>query len=68
MADISHPPEGTPEYEEWAAQNKAPAIMLACWFVIALASVFVIGRYLIRLRLYRQLRSDDYWCLGGLVR
>lgn len=67
MPEIPHPPEGTPEYEEWAAQDKAPSILISCWIIIGLATIFVIGRLLVRFRLFSKTRADDYWCLGGLV-
>lgn len=65
--EIPHTPEGTVEYDDWAAQNKAPSIIITCWLIIALATVFVVCRLFVRLRLFSKLRSDDYWCLGGLV-
>lgn len=66
--EIPHPPEGTPEYENWKAQDKAPSIIITCWMIIGLATVFTICRLFVRIRVFRQLRSDDFWCAGGLVR
>lgn len=41
--------------------------MALCWTFIAIAIVFMISRMYVRIWMFRQLRSDDYWCLAGLV-
>ncbi|KAK7229256.1 hypothetical protein V2G26_001426 [Clonostachys chloroleuca] len=64
---LDGPPSGTPEYDAWAAQDKGPSISITCWLFISLAAVFVFARLFVRLRVYKKLMPDDYWCLAGLV-
>lgn len=61
------PPKGTAAYDAWASEDKGPAIVTFCWVFLALAFVFMACRMYVRLFLFRKLRSDDYWCLAGLV-
>lgn len=63
----SPPPEGTDAYDEWAAEDKGPTIMVICWTFVALATVFMSLRMYVRIGMFRKLRSDDWWCLAGLV-
>lgn len=65
--EIDHPPIGTPEYVDWARQDRGPTIVATCWAFTALATIFVIARVFTRLKMYSKLRSDDYWCIAGLV-
>jgi hypothetical protein len=65
---LDGPPSGTPEYDAWAAQDKGPSISITCWLFISLATVFVFARLFVRLRVYKKLMPDDYWCVAGLVR
>ncbi|KAK8862590.1 integral membrane protein [Apiospora arundinis] len=61
------PPKGTPEYAEWAAQDKGPTVLVACWTVTAISTVFVAGRLYVRGVLQRKLRSDDYLIILSLL-
>ncbi|KAI1337190.1 integral membrane protein [Xylariaceae sp. FL0016] len=38
-------PTGSPEWEAWAAEDKGPQILITCWTVISLATLFVIARF-----------------------
>lgn len=60
-------PPGTPEYDAWAAEDQGPTILILCWFFVALATIFMIGRLYARLNLFHELKSDDYWCLASIV-
>ncbi|KAK8094683.1 hypothetical protein PG997_001368 [Apiospora hydei] len=64
---MSSPPKGTPEYDAWAAQNKGLTVLIACWTVTAVSTLFVAGRLYVRGVLQRKLRSDDYFILLSLL-
>lgn len=57
---------GTPEFASWAAEDKGSTVLILCWFFVALATVFMIGRLYARIHLHHGLRSDDYWCLASV--
>lgn len=61
------PPEGTPEWDAWAAEDKGVSIAVASWFFTALATLFVAGRLFVRYRMYKHFKDDDYWCTLGMV-
>lgn len=64
---MSSPPKGTPEYAAWAAQDKGPSVLAACWTVTAVSTIFVAGRLYVRGVLQRKLWSDDYFIILSLV-
>ena len=66
MPELPYPP-GTPEFEDWAAEDKGPTSLALCWTFVALATVFTAARLFTRLSLFHNLKSDDYWCTAGLV-
>ncbi|KAK8039361.1 hypothetical protein PG993_007772 [Apiospora rasikravindrae] len=63
---MSSPPKGTPEYDAWAAQDKGPTVLVACWTVTAVSTLFVAGRLYVRGVLQRKLWSDDYFIILSL--
>jgi hypothetical protein len=67
IPELSTPPLGTPEYHAWAAEDKGPAISIVCWLFMALSTLLVSGRVYVRICQYSKLRSDDFWCIAGLV-
>ncbi|KAK8087154.1 hypothetical protein PG994_002128 [Apiospora phragmitis] len=64
---MSSPPKDTPEYGAWAAQDKGPTVLVACWTVTAVSTLFVAGRLYVRGVLQRKLRSDDYFIILSLL-
>ncbi|KAK7948088.1 uncharacterized protein PG986_008974 [Apiospora aurea] len=64
---MSSPPKGTPEYDAWAAQDKGPTVLVACWTVTAVSTLFVAGRLYVRGVLQRRLWSDDYFIILSLL-
>ncbi len=65
---IDSPPRGTPEWDAYAAEDKGYFVTVLIWLSVALATLFVIGRVFVRLKMYKKLQIDDYLCLFGLVR
>lgn len=64
---MSSPPQnGTAAYDAWEAEDKGPTIMVLCWTFVGFATLFMACRLYVRIWMFRQLRSDDYWCLAGL--
>ncbi|KAK7977378.1 hypothetical protein PG988_004868 [Apiospora saccharicola] len=64
---MSSPPKGTPEYAVWAAQDKGPTELAACWTVTAVSTLFVAGRLYVRGVIQRKLWSDDYFIILSLL-
>ncbi|KAK8133785.1 hypothetical protein PG984_005797 [Apiospora sp. TS-2023a] len=64
---MSSPPKGTPEYAAWAAQDKGPTVLAACWTVTAVSTLFVAGRLYVRGVIQRTLWSDDYLIILSLL-
>ncbi|KAK7921284.1 hypothetical protein PG985_009306 [Apiospora marii] len=64
---MSSPPKDTPEYAAWAAQDKGPSVLAACWTVTAVSTIFVAGRLYVRGVLQRKLWSDDYLIILSLL-
>jgi hypothetical protein len=61
------PPEGTPAYAAWAAQDLRPTILAVLWSFLALCALFVGLRLYVRLRVYRRLLEDDWWLVAGMT-
>jgi hypothetical protein len=61
---MSDPVEGS---AAWIAQDKGPAILVVCWTMLAISTLFVIARLCVRGFILRQLRSDDYFTALALV-
>jgi uncharacterized membrane protein YhiD involved in acid resistance len=61
---MTNPVVGSPE---WKAQDKGPGILITCWVVTAIATLFVIARIYVRGKIQGRLRSDDWWVMAGLV-
>lgn len=53
--------------DAWKAQDKGPTIVAVCWTMMALATVFVMGRLSVRGLIQKQLRSDDVYVTVALV-
>ncbi|KAI1259140.1 integral membrane protein [Xylariaceae sp. FL1019] len=60
-------PSGTPEWDAWAAEDKGPAIIAACWSVIAVSTLFVIARLYVRGFIQKRLGLDDYLIIISIV-
>ncbi|KFA70149.1 hypothetical protein S40285_06606 [Stachybotrys chlorohalonatus IBT 40285] len=60
---MSDPLEGTPEYDAWAAENNGPWILITCWVVTGVSTLFVLGRVYVRGFLQGKLQQDDYWTI-----
>lgn len=58
---------GTPEFEAWAAEDKGPASLALCWTFASLAIIFMAARLYTRWSMFRAFKSDDYWCILGLI-
>ncbi|KAI0153242.1 integral membrane protein [Xylariaceae sp. FL1272] len=66
----THPeptPSGTPEWDAWAAEDKGPAIIQACWSVIAVSTLFVIARLYVRGVIKKRLELDDYLIITSIA-
>lgn len=66
--EVLNPLQGTEEYDTWAAEDKGPSILVTSWLFIGLATIFVVGRLYVRIVVYKQIRSDDFYCLAAVVR
>lgn len=65
---MSSPPEpGTAEYEAYAAENKGPWILITCWLVTAVSTLFVIARVYVRGFMHGKLQQDDWWTIIAMV-
>ncbi|KAK7222799.1 hypothetical protein V2G26_010802 [Clonostachys chloroleuca] len=51
----------------WAAENKGPWIVITCWVVTAVATLFVFARLYVRGWMMRKLQQDDYWTVIAMV-
>lgn len=55
-------------YEDlYLAQDQGPHLVAATWFMTALATLVVGGRFYIRYKVIGRGGADDWWMLGGLV-
>ncbi|KAH9899087.1 integral membrane protein [Xylariomycetidae sp. FL2044] len=66
----THPeptPRGSAEWDTWAAEDKGPQILIACWTVIGFASLFVVARLYVRGVLQKKLWLDDYLIAAAIV-
>ncbi|OHW91991.1 integral membrane protein [Colletotrichum incanum] len=61
---MSRPPVGS---EAWKAQDKGPGILIICWVVTAISTVFVLGRVYVRGNIMGKFQSDDYFIILGQV-
>lgn len=59
MAGVSSP--------EWAAENKGPWILITCWVVTAISTLFVVARIYVRGFLQRKFQQDDVWVIIAQV-
>jgi hypothetical protein len=50
-----------------AAQNKGPAILIACITVTIISTIFVVARLFVRGCIARQMYLDDYFMAAALV-
>ncbi|TDZ24157.1 hypothetical protein Cob_v003393 [Colletotrichum orbiculare MAFF 240422] len=58
------PPEGS---DEWKAQDKGPEVLLVCWILTVIATIFVFARIYVRYKVSRKFLSDDWICLLSLI-
>lgn len=60
---------GEPEVgsEAWAAQDKGPWILITCWIVTGVSTLFLVARLYVRGWLQGKLQQDDYWTTIAMV-
>ena len=51
----------------WEAQNKGPWILITCWLVTAVSTLFVLARVYVRGWMQGKLQQDDYWTMIAMV-
>ncbi|TLS28553.1 hypothetical protein PpBr36_01430 [Pyricularia pennisetigena] len=51
--------------EEWLAEDKGTAILVACWVSTLISSVFVLSRVYVNGFMKQKLRSDDWFIIIG---
>lgn len=61
---MAGPEEGS---DEWKAQDKGPWILITCWVITAISTIFIIARVYVRGFIHGKLLQDDYWCIIGQV-
>ncbi|KAL2106172.1 hypothetical protein VUR80DRAFT_7105 [Thermomyces stellatus] len=61
---MAGPEEGS---KAWAAQDKGPSILIVCWLVTALSTLFVFARVYVRGWMQRNLQQDDWWIIIAMV-
>ncbi|KAH7319849.1 hypothetical protein B0I35DRAFT_221831 [Stachybotrys elegans] len=61
------PRPGEPGYDEYIAEDRGFTIIVTSWVFLALATLVVVLRLLLRLRVYKYLLADDYWILAATV-
>lgn len=54
--------------EAWRSQDKGPMILVACWTMTGISTLFVFARLCVREFVWKKLRSDDYYVTSALVR
>ncbi|KAF9871286.1 hypothetical protein CkaCkLH20_11207 [Colletotrichum karsti] len=53
--------------DAWKAQDKGPTIVVVCWIVTAVSTLFVLGRVYVRGRIMRKFHSDDWFIILGQI-
>ncbi|KAH7313877.1 hypothetical protein B0I35DRAFT_513461 [Stachybotrys elegans] len=61
------PPLGSPEFDEWAAQDMRQSILITMWLMLALTVIFVAMRFYVRVRVFSRLLVDDYYLIAALL-
>ena len=66
---MAAPPPPPPDLDpEWAAQDRAPAVIASIVVVTALSTLFVAARLYVRGGIIKRLQPDDYIIMVSLVR
>lgn len=53
--------------KEWKAQNKGPWILVTCWLITAISTLFILARVYVRGFIHGKLQQDDYWSVVAQI-